>query len=365
MNVLHFLITAETGGIESLCRDYADHSELNNIFAVLKGVNSVNAFKMKQAGHTVVELDHHPRKLSDVWMALVQQTKAFSIDVIVVHHASPILYLLTWGLKKKFPKIRVIAYAHSEAEDLLSGGRSTIGPMYDWILRYSFKRSDKVIAISKAVQQSLIRCFHLSEDKISIIYNGVELRSFEPRLHFAISSPIRFLYVGRLVPEKGVQNTLQALSQLPQQFSQDWRFDIIGDGAYRKQLEADVSSLNLTNNVRFWGAKNNIPAILKEYDVFIHMPAYEEGFGITVVEALASGLLCVCGSRGGIPEIITNGENGILVRTNCELQTVLADIIRNKEDRKYVTIRKNGIKRAEDFSIRTFSKELDAQIQLA
>lgn len=49
------------------------------------------------------------------------------------------------------------------------------------------------------------------------------------------------------------------------------------------------------------------------------MPAYEEGFGITIIEAMAAGLVCVCAGRGGIPEIIENNISGILVYSNQEL----------------------------------------------
>lgn len=112
MNVLHLLVKGEAGGIESLCRDYANYSNNKNVFAFLKGVDSVNAVKMKKSGHTVIELNYSSQKAIGVWKNLNKQIKLYSIDEIVVHHASPILYLFAWGLKLKNSYLKIVAYAH-------------------------------------------------------------------------------------------------------------------------------------------------------------------------------------------------------------------------------------------------------------
>ena len=212
MNVLHLLVKGEAGGIESLCRDYANYSNNKNVFAFLKGVDSVNAVKMKKSGHTVIELNYSSQKAIGVWKNLNKQIKLYSIDEIVVHHASPILYLFAWGLKLKNAYLKIVAYAHCEAEDMLSGsGKLSIK---DKIIVHSFANSDKVIAISSAVRSSLIECFGLQENKICVVYNGVDLSRFKPNYNCEMHNPIRLLYVGRLVKEKGVQNILFALSKL-------------------------------------------------------------------------------------------------------------------------------------------------------
>ncbi len=212
MNVLHLLVKGEAGGIESLCRDYANYSNNKNVFAFLKGVDSVNAVKMKKSGHIVIELNYSSKKVIGVWKKLNKQIKLYSVDVIVVHHASPILYLFAWGVKLKNSYLKIVAYAHCEAEDMLSGsGKLSIK---DKIIVNSFANSDKVIAISSAVRSSLIDCFGLKENKICVVHNGVDLSRFKSNYNCEMHNPIRLLYVGRLVKEKGVQNILFALSKL-------------------------------------------------------------------------------------------------------------------------------------------------------
>ena len=92
------------------------------------------------------------------------------------------------------------------------------------------------------------------------------------------------------------------------------------------------------------------------------MPAYEEGFGITIIEAMAAGLVCVCAGRGGIPEIIENNISGILVYSNQELCDALAEIFMYKDLETLCIIRRNAIRRAEYFDINNLSKNLDSQL---
>ena len=64
------------------------------------------------------------------------------------------------------------------------------------------------------------------------------------------------------------------------------------------------------------------------------MPCWEEGFGITVIEAMAAGMICVCLKKGGIPEIIESGKDGILVNSKEELLRMLRTILSTNQDNK-------------------------------
>lgn len=250
---------------------------------------------------------------------------------------------------------------YCEAEDMLSGsGKLSIK---DKIIVNSFANSDKVIAISSAVRSSLIDCFGLKENKICVVHNGVDLSRFKSNYNCEMHNPIRLLYVGRLVKEKGVQNILFALSKLSEKID-NWSFDVVGEGEYRNNLEEYTKKLGLTRRVQFLGTRDDIPEILEKHDIFVHMPAYEEGFGITIIEAMAAGLVCVCAGRGGIPEIIENNISGILVSSNQELCDALAKIFMHKDQETFCEIKRNAIRRAENFDIKIFSKNLDTQLLL-
>ena len=119
--------------------------------------------------------------------------------------------------------------------------------------------------------------------------------------------------------------------------------------------------LNLQGKVQFLGTRSDIQMLLEKADIFIHMPIWEEGFGIAVVEAMSAGMLCICGDSGAVPEIIRDGENGILIHDNnqAELRDCLEKVIGQRAD-NYYQIRNKARENSEKYSIDTFSRTLDS-----
>lgn len=357
MNVMHILATAGTGGIESLCRDYSRYSKNNNIFVVLWGKNGAAANAMRQAGSVIIEFNSQKRDALNIFIKLFRLVKQYSIDVVIVHHAAPVIHIYMYLLGLKFPGLKTIAYAHGVAEDMCRHNDLRGLKIRKKVLSTSLKKSTAVVAISNKVKESLVSYFGVPAGKIAVIYNGTDTSSFSPDIKSGIHDPVRLIFVGRLVKEKGVQTTLQALNQLPKVYN--WKFDIVGDGPYRKDLEKQVKLLDLTDRVHFCGNRKDIPELLRKHDIFIHMPEWEEGFGITVIEAMATGVICICKAKGGIPEIISNGVDGILLYSNKELTEVLKKIISGTDKYSIVKIRENAIIKAQRFSIAVFAEKLD------
>ena len=217
------------------------------------------------------------------------------------------------------------------------------------------------MAISKAVQKSIETIFRMPQEKIKVIYNGTDTRKIHPRVRKNIDGGAKLLYVGRLIEEKGVQTTIDALAALPASLT--WTFDIVGDGPYREILEKQVRRVGLQNKVNFCGSCNNVPEILNNHDIFIHMPNWEEGFGITVIEAMAAGMICICLSRGGIPEIIEHGKDGILVDSKKELENILKKIMLGECNEKICQMSIEASRKAKMFGIEKFANELDSYIK--
>lgn len=227
-----------------------------------------------------------------------------------------------------------------------------------WLIQKSLQRADTVVAISHSVKDSLVQRYRVSADKIEVIYNGVDVKRMAacPHEHH---EPAEIVYVGRLIEDKGVQVILKALSHLPS--DAPWHFSIVGDGSYREELEKMTRELNLHNRVRFLGTCRNIPEILAKSDVFVHAPIWEEGFGITIVEAMAAGLLCICAKSGAIPEIIQDGMDGFLFEkgNSAELAGALQKCIREYDTDEMMRIRAAAVEKAKHFSIEAFAEQLD------
>jgi glycosyltransferase involved in cell wall biosynthesis len=87
---------------------------------------------------------------------------------------------------------------------------------------------------------------------------------------------------------------------------------ICGDGSLRAELESRVNDLGLSSHVTFTGFSSDVPSLLPGADVFV-LPSLHEGLGIAAMEAMAAGLPVVASKVGGLPEIVDDGDTGLLV----------------------------------------------------
>lgn len=359
MNILHILASGGTGGIETLCKDYAIHSNNKNIFVFLWKTGEI-AEEMKKLGISTYCLQCSKKNILKSFHLLCDICKTNNIDSIVVHHAAPLAHIYMMRLKKKYPNIRTFAYAHGSAEDMCRHKQSKGLALRKRILKSSLNKADKTIAISEFVRISLIKYLGVSENKIKVIYNGVDTERFNCKIHNK-DKTLELIYVGRLIEEKGVQNTIRALSTLDSYI--DYCFKIVGTGSYESELKKLVNNYNLQDKITFLGNRRDVPKLLSESDIFIHMPNWEEGFGITIVEAMSAGLICVCLNKGAIPEIIDNNKNGIIVDNLNDFNEIMKMLYNN--DTKINQIKDNAICKAKEFSIQKYVEQMDKLMKIS
>ncbi len=134
-------------------------------------------------------------------------------------------------------------------------------------------------------------------------------RSLEP-------GPLRLLFVGNIIPRKGLHLLLEALSCLP---PRAFRLDIVGDVTveprYVIRLQRLASRFELERDVRFWGSVDHqaLESLYQQAQVFV-MPSFHEGFGIAYVEAMGFGLPVLASAQGGAVELISHGVEGFLIQ---------------------------------------------------
>jgi len=163
--------------------------------------------------------------------------------------------------------------------------------------------------------------------KLRLIQNGVDTQKFNPRKksanmrgqHWpeALRTQSRFLFgtVGRLDPVKNqgllIKAFAQLLSRIPANAQESVSLVIIGDGSQRQYLESLVTDLDIQRHVFFLGARRDIDLLLPDLDVFV-LSSDAEGLPVTLLEAMACAIPCVCTNVGGISTVL-NSENGLLV----------------------------------------------------
>lgn len=355
MKTVHILFTCDIGGIEVLCRDYAKYSKTENIFLVIKGKGLI-AKEIKEFGGNVLELEAEKVGVLSVLRTAIKICTDDDVVCIVTHHEAPISNVIMGISKILNPHVMTVAYAHSAAEDMLMKNGGLKAAVSNAILKCSMRFADRIVAVSEFVKRTVIRDFKVSEQKIYVIYNGTELTNSS----YSASErhdKRNLIYVGRLFREKGVQNTLKALSEINKSYN--YHFTVVGDGPYKKELEKLTESLKISEKVEFLGNRRDVKELLSKAGVFIHMPEWEEGFGITVIEALASGLVCVCANKGALPEILDNGQYGYIVKDTVELTAVIERIFDKMSDNEYFERSRMSRVRSKDFTMEAFASELD------
>lgn len=218
-----------------------------------------------------------------------------------------------------------------------------------WRSRWLYRTHvDAVVAISSGVADAL-RAADVPEAALRRIPSGVDTARFgrcavrraAVRDRHGLGADDRLIVtVGALVARKSPDTLIDAAVRLRASLrasaagsrADEPHYLVCGDGPLRPALEARVAALGLERVFHFVGFRSDLPAYLSAADVFVHVPV-REGLGVAVIEALAAGLPVVASRAGGIPDLITDGETGLLVpsRDPAALADALARCLHDPE----------------------------------
>ena len=182
-----------------------------------------------------------------------------------------------------------------------------------------FEEADSVTTISEYAR-SRLENLGCPAEKLHLTRMGLRLEEFPFKAR--ILNPgeaVRILSVGRLVEKKGLEYALRAVASARQQ-NNNLRYDIVGDGPLKSTLQHLIHELNLGSIVTLWGAQENgfVRRQMAEAHLFV-LPSVtgsdgdQEGIPVSLMEAQASGLPVLSTWHSGIPELVVDGESGVLV----------------------------------------------------
>jgi glycosyltransferase involved in cell wall biosynthesis len=167
----------------------------------------------------------------------------------------------------------------------------------------------RILAVSEATRASLVRQGYPA-GRIEVLYNGVDLDAAEPvRL---VDGPPVILHVGRLAPVKGQLELIRALATIDGAHAVLVGRDLERDGAYERELEQEAKRLGQEGRVHLVGSRDDVPGLLAGCDV-LALPSWIEGLPLVVLEAMAQAKPVVATAVGGTPELVVDGETGLLV----------------------------------------------------
>jgi glycosyltransferase involved in cell wall biosynthesis len=175
------------------------------------------------------------------------------------------------------------------------------------LVRLASQFTDRFVCVSADGARQAVR-HGVSPRIVRVLHNGIDLTRFEPPA-FREGGPV--VTVARLSPEKDVATLLKAAA-LATAGDPALRLEIAGDGPCGAELRRQAGKLGLSGRVCFHGETRDVPALLARAGLFV-LPSRTEGVSLTLLEAMASGLAVVATRVGGNPEVVADGETGLLV----------------------------------------------------
>jgi glycosyltransferase involved in cell wall biosynthesis len=268
-------------------------------------------------------------------------------DVYEAHAVSGYGFLNT--LKKRDAKKPFIQTVHGVLADeymqsLQRGSlssRAKLANIIMWKLskleEETAKNATLTVTISRYSSQKIIQFYGVDKTKIRIVPNGVDTQKFKPlkgletfKHKIGIDSKFCVLFVGRLIPRKGLNFLVEAAKYIVKEYPQTL-FLIVGDGPLKGHLIIQLEKMNLSSNFVLLGDVNEklLSALYNCADVFV-LPSIQEGQGIALLEAQATAKPVVAFNVGGVPEAVLDKETGLLTQPSSgELAEAVIKLLAN------------------------------------
>lgn len=179
-----------------------------------------------------------------------------------------------------------------------------------------------ILGNSNSVVRQLHEDENVREDRLGLIYNGIDVASY--RQSSMVRQSVRaslkidqgalvFIIVANLIPYKGHQDLLAAFSMASAHLPGGWRLLVVGrDDGIGRTLREQAANLQIADNVLFLDSRGDVPDLLRGADISV-LSSHEEGFSNAVLESMAAGLPVIATDVGGNPEANINGETGFIV----------------------------------------------------
>jgi L-malate glycosyltransferase len=195
--------------------------------------------------------------------------------------------------------------------DVPGGVPEKTGRWFRWIYPFTpsiWKKAVKVLAVSEFTRSLALKKYPVP---VQVIPNGVDTSEIKPKHEIAVHNPPQIVFAGRFVEQK---NPLQVVHSLAEVRDLPWHCAMLGDGALRPDVEAEIKRQNLGDRFSLpgWIMPEEVLGWFERSDI-LFMPSLSEGLPVVGVQGMAMGLALVLSNAGGNPELVSEGENGYLI----------------------------------------------------
>ena len=314
-----YVVEPAIGGVERYVETllkYTDHNQVENILICSQNYDEA---KMKKIADKVIliRMKHEINAYADfkAIRAIHHYIKQIKPDIIYAHSskAGALARIADLGIKNK-----VIYNPHGWAFNMQQSTKKK--EMYKWVEKILAHFCDKIVCISDAERESALREKICKPSKLQVIYNGIDLEEIEkttPMSRDKLGIPEDAFVVGmvgRISKQKAPDTFVKAAKLIKEKIPNAF-FLMVGDGELRDQVESLINQYDLGSSFLITGWVDNPTSYMKIMDVGMLLSRWE-GFGLVLPEYMACGVPIIATNVDGIPNIVKNGVNGMLVDKN-------------------------------------------------
>jgi glycosyltransferase involved in cell wall biosynthesis len=233
---------------------------------------------------------------------------------------------LPYGAKVHIPMIVTCHSPLAEESRYYSPLKRLKGLLARRFENQTIAKAKLVIAVSNFTKDILTKDYGLQESKITVVPHGVDSEAFNPSGK-SFSGPPKILICSRLDPRKNIGEALDALAEIREE---EFELAVIGDGPERERLEARAR--NLQHHAFFLGtvSEDEMTKNFSYCNIFL-TTAFSEGFGLSLLQAMASGCAVVVSDTPVHRELVEDGVDGIVYSNRSDLVSKLRSLLRNKD----------------------------------
>jgi glycosyltransferase involved in cell wall biosynthesis len=330
LRIVHVVDSLEFGGLERVVADLARAQLAAGHEVRVFSLNDTGGLKgeLQQAGIPVVE--GHKRAGPDLGVvkALRRCARAAQADVVHAHNFVPNYHAAAALLGLGRPPVLVCT-----CHDM---GMRLSNRKLRMLFALSLTRTAKVAMVGQQVYDQYMRTGLVKPDRVVMVRNGIPLERFaltperraRARTALGLAAGDRVVgCVGRLAALKNHARMIDVMPPLLREHP-GVKLVIVGEGPMQDALETQVRQLGLGDNVLLAGQRSDVADLLPAFDVFA-LPSQTEGLSIALLEACATSLAVVATRVGGNPEIISDGQTGLLIPVddNAALQQAVGRLL--------------------------------------
>ncbi|HEY4186840.1 MAG TPA: N-acetyl-alpha-D-glucosaminyl L-malate synthase BshA [Polyangia bacterium] len=261
--------------------------------------------------------------------AIVDVSKRERLDVLHAHYAIPHAISVYLARQVLLPAAPALVTTLHGTDITLVGSDPSFLPL----TRFSIVASDAVTTPSAWLREATYHKLDVPRTvPIDVIPNFVDTVRFAPGAARAADAPFVLIHVSNFRPLKRVDDVVRifaaARRRLP---GVPLRLRLVGDGPERPRIHALVQELDLQAHVQFLGERIDLPGVLRDSDLFL-LPSETESFGLAALEAMSCGVPVVASRVAGIPEVVADGEVGLLAPVG-DVEGMAAHVARLLGDR--------------------------------